>query len=262
MDLLVANAELSPNDVVLEVGTGTGALTAMIAEQVSHVISVDIDSRMHQIASEELIDFENITLLNCDALENKNQLSPRVMGEVAKHLDGHPERRFKLVANLPYGASTPVISNLLLQAPYPVSMTVTIQKELADRIVAPVGKKDYSALSLWIQCQCSTEIVRVLPPTVFWPRPQVDSAILKIVFEPERRAKVGDIGFFHDFVRNLFLYRRKAVRSGLVNVLKEKLGKPAIDDLLSQLNFDPHLRAEELTVQQHIQLASTVQNIV
>src|SRR4029078_709524 len=103
----------------------------------------------------------------------------------------------KLVANLPYNIATPLISNLLLARYVPHSMTVTIQKELAERSTAHPSTKDYSALSVWIQSQCQAEIVRIMPPSVFWPAPKVSSAILRIKVDPARRAAIGDLPFFH-----------------------------------------------------------------
>src|SRR5947208_9407595 len=121
----------------------------------------------------------------------------------------HPGSQFKLVANLPYNIATPILSNLLLADPLPVSLTATIQKELADRIVARPGTKDYSALSIWMQALCAMEVVRELGPQVFWPRPKVHSAIIHIVLNPAKRAALSDLPFFHAFVRGLFFHRRK-----------------------------------------------------
>ena len=153
--LLVQAADVSPDDVVLEVGTGTGSLSALLAPQVAAVVSVEIDPRLHQLASEELIDFDNVELLCQDALCGKNALDGAVLAAVAARLQERPGRRFKLVANLPFCVATPVIANLLdLESP-PETMTVTIQLELAQRIVARPCTKDYGALSVWVQSQCA-----------------------------------------------------------------------------------------------------------
>ncbi len=258
MRMLVSTADIGPDDVVLEVGAGTGSLTAMMAACAAAVISVEIDERMHQLASEELIDFENVTLLHQDALRNKNALDERVLDAVRQQLNAAPGRKFKLVANLPYCVATPVISNLLMQAPVPESMTVTIQKELADRIVASPGSKDYSALSFWIQAQCQSEIVRLLAPTVFWPRPKVTSAILHIKLDTERRALVPDLKFYHEFVRKLFCHRRKFLRSVVVSITKPDLSKPQVDEVMQELCFDENTRAEQLSIPQMIALAEAV----
>ena len=259
LELLVERADIQPWDVVLEIGTGTGSLTGLMAPRAAHVISVEIDTRMHQLASEELIDEPNVTLLCQDALRTKNELDDAVLAEVRKHLAVDPKRRFKLAANLPYCVATPILSNLLLADPIPSSMTVTIQKELADRITADPGVKDYSSLSIWMQSHCRTELVRVLSPTVFWPRPQVDSAIIHLEYDPELQARLDDPRAFHDFVRQLFLYRRKHLRGVLINVFKGRLDKPAIDAILAELGWPATTRAEELSVESLIELQRAVE---
>lgn len=254
VELLVDAAELDENDVVLEVGTGTGSLTGLLARRAAEVVSVELSAELHQLAREELVHAGNVTLLQGDALRNKNRLDDRLLDVVAARVAGPPARRLKLVSNLPYNIATPVISNLLSTPVRPELMAVTIQKELADRITARPATKDYSALSVWVQCQCRTEIVRILPPAVFWPRPKVHSAILKIVPEPERGARIPEPEQFHAFVRGLFLHRRKFLRSGLVHTSKPHLDKRAVDDLLAALGLSATARAEELDVDQLLEL--------
>ena len=171
VEFLVNAADLDQRDVVLEVGTGTGSLTAMMAQRAAAVVTVELSAELHQLAREELVDFDNVVMLRQDALKNKNQLHPDLLAAVRSQLAVDPRRRLKLAANLPYNIATPVISNLLTTDIVPVSMTATIQKELADRITARPGTKDYGALSVWIQSQCHTEVLRYLPPTVFWLTP-------------------------------------------------------------------------------------------
>ncbi|MCH5378296.1 MAG: ribosomal RNA small subunit methyltransferase A, partial [Planctomycetes bacterium] len=130
VQLLVDAAEIGPDDVVLEIGTGTGSLTAMLAENAAAVVTVEIDAQLHQLATETLIDFDNITMLQMDALKNKNRFAPRLLETLQSKLSEQPGRRLKLAANLPYNVATPVVSNLLFVDPVPVSMIVTIQKEL------------------------------------------------------------------------------------------------------------------------------------
>src|SRR5436190_9081844 len=204
LDLLVRTADPGPKDVVLEIGTGLGSLTARLAQLAAGVVTVEIDPRLFALASEELSGLANVTMLQQDALKNKNTIHPAVFEAVQQKLDAHPGSQLKLVANLPYNIATPILSNLLTANPMPVSMTATIQKELADRIAAPPGTKDYSALSIWMQALCATDVVREMPPQVFWPRPKVHSAIIHIVPNPAKRALVSDVKFFHDFVRGLF----------------------------------------------------------
>jgi len=262
LDLLVRAADVSKRDVVLEVGTGMGSLTTRLAERAAAVVTVEIDQRVQSLAAEELGGARNVQMLLQDALKNKNTLHPAVLEAVRQELAAHPGTQFKLAANLPYNVATPILSNLLTADPLPVSMTVTIQKELADRIAARPGTKDYSALSIWMQALCTMEVVRELAPQVFWPRPKVHSAIIHIIPNPQRRARVGDLAFFHEFVRSLFFHRRKFLRGVLISALADKLDKAAVDDLLAQFGFPADARAEQLDVQTHIALAHAVQKRV
>jgi len=246
--LLVESAQLEAQDVVLEVGTGTGALTALMAQRAAAIVTVEIDERLQIVAGEELFDFENVTMLKGDALKNKNHFAPMVIDTLTERLADGPDRQLKLVANLPYNVATPVISNLLSCPIVPRSMTVTIQKELAERMTAAPSTKDYSALSIWMQSQCDIELVRIMAPTVFWPRPKVDSAILHIRVNEERRSQIPDLSFFHEFVRSMFFHRRKFLRSVLIAAMKKRLDKPQVDEIMEEMGFGPDTRAEQLDV--------------
>ncbi len=258
LDVLLESAALTRDDVVLEIGTGTGSLTAQMAKRAGAVVTVEIDPPLYQLASEELHNFDNVVMLQVDALKNKNNLNPVVLEAVTAQLAAAPGRRLKLAANLPYNIATPILSNLLYFDPSPVTMTVTIQKELAERITAPPGSKDYSALSIWIQSQCRTEILRILPPGVFWPRPKVSSAFLQITLDESLRRRIPDRKYFHEFVRAMFLHRRKFLRSELVSVVKGRLGKPEVDAILDRLGLDGTLRAESLDVETMLALCEAV----
>ncbi len=258
LDLLFEAAEVSDRDVVLEVGTGTGSLTAMLAQRAAAVVTVEIDSQMFQLASEELYRFDNVVMLQVDALKNKNRLNPEVLDAVAKQLAAAPGRQLKLVANLPYNIATPLVSNLLREDCPPRSMTMTIQKEVAERITAAPGGKDYGALSIWVQSQCRAELLRVLPPSVFFPRPKVDSAFLRITLDDSLRGRIPDRAFFHEFVRAMFLHRRKFLRSELLSVVKGQLDKPEVDAILERLNLDGGIRAESLGVDAFLALCEAV----
>jgi 16S rRNA (adenine1518-N6/adenine1519-N6)-dimethyltransferase len=246
--LIVDSAQLTEQDVVLEIGTGTGAITQLVAEQAGAVVTVEIDGHLFELASEMLIDRPNVTMLNVDALKNKNHFNPAVAKAVGNALAAVPGRRLKLVANLPYNIATPVLSNLLVWEHTPHLMVATIQKELADRIVAQPWSKDYGALSVWIQCQADAEIVRIMPPSVFWPQPKVDSAIIRIVVDPQRRAAIPNISYFHEFTKALFFHRRKFLRANVVSALKGVMEKPEVDEILSEMNFADDARTEQLDV--------------
>lgn len=250
IDLLANAAMLDDCDVVLEVGTGMGSLTSRMAPRAGHIVSVEIDANLAQIADEELTPFDNITLLQQDALRNKNQIHPVVQETVTARLAAIPASCFKLVANLPFNIATPIVSNLLHWELPPSLMTVTIQKELADRIMAVPSTKDYNALSIWIQSLSVVELIRVLPPTVFWPQPKVESAIIRILPQPAKRAAIPDIVFFHRFVRSLFFHRRKFLRSVLISAFKQELTKVDVDEVLRETGFRGDVRAEQLAVEE------------
>ena len=258
LDVLVRAAEIGPDDVVLEVGTGTGSLTALMAQQAAAVVTVEIDREMFRLAGEELETFANVRMLMVDALKGKNHLNPEVLEAVGEQLAAGPGRHFKLAANLPYHIATPLVSNLLTLDRPPETMTVTIQKEVADRITAEPRSKDYGSLSIWVQSQCRVETVRILPPTVFWPRPKVHSAIIQITLDEQLRGRIPDRPFFHEFVRAMFMHRRKFLRSELLSAFKDRLDKPQVDAILARMALGADARAEQLSVEQMLALCEIV----
>jgi 16S rRNA (adenine1518-N6/adenine1519-N6)-dimethyltransferase len=259
LEILLESAAITRDDVVLEVGTGTGSLTVRLAQRAAAVVTVEIDPKMFQLAGEELHRFDNVVMLQLDALRTKNRLNPALMEAVHAQLAAAPGRHFKMVSNLPYNIATPILSNLLTEAAPPQTMTVTIQKELAERITARPGSKDYGALTIWIQSQCRPEILRVLPPAAFWPRPKVSSAFLQLTLDEALRQRIPDRAFFHDFVRAMFLHRRKFVRSELLSVVKGRLDKPQVDAILAQVDLAGTARAESLDVERMLGLCQAVQ---
>ncbi len=259
VDLIARSAEIRKDDVVLEIGTGVGSLTTRLSDQAGAVLTVEIDNNLHQLASEELAMRVNVKLIHGDALHNKSTLRPEIMENIRDAMSRLGENaRFLLVANLPYNIATPIISNLLHETPTPDVMVVTIQKELGERMIATPGTKDYSALSVWVQSLCDVEIVRILPPTVFWPRPKVDSAIIRLDYKPERRAQFADIDYFHTTVRSLFFHRRKFLRSVVISAMKGRLDKTQVDEVLGGLGHGETARAEELEVTQLQQLVEAL----
>lgn len=253
--LLHESAELEPCDVVLEVGTGTGSLTHAMADQAAAVVTVEIDPVVQEMARQELAGKRNVHFVLTDILRNKNALKEEVLDLIRQELAVDPNRRFKLCANLPYSIATPLLSNLLLSDIPPYSMTVTIQKEVADRMTARPGHKDYGALSVWMQAMCDTRIVRVMPPSVFWPRPKVDSAIVQVVYNAKKRNTIPDLKFFHGFVRDMFLHRRKFLRSVLCSAFKKELDKNVVDQILAEKGIKETVRAENLSVRQILNLS-------
>jgi 16S rRNA (adenine1518-N6/adenine1519-N6)-dimethyltransferase len=269
LDLLVRSAEIRPNDVVLEVGAGSGTLTTRLALLAARVVSVEIDPRLAQLAREQLLQVgeagERVELVESDVLRSKHTLASPVLEAIERARAASPTGRFLLVANLPYCVATPVISNLLaLPRPFDAA-TVTIQRELAERITASPGTSDYSGLSVWIGSQCRSEIVRVLPPSAFWPRPKVESAILRIDLEPARRATMVDLDRFHAFVRDVFCHRRKLLRGVLARMLagrEQQRGRELVDRIFTELGLGPQARAEEITPDGFVQLEAAARAVV
>jgi 16S rRNA (adenine1518-N6/adenine1519-N6)-dimethyltransferase len=246
IELIVRQADLGPRDVVLEIGAGTGGMTAFLAQEAGAVVSVEYDRNMHALAQEAVAGFDNVTLLQTDALKNKNRFAGPVLEAVGTALAAAPDRRLKLVANLPYNIATPVVSNLVATDLPWERMVVTIQLELAERMIAEPGTEQYGAMSVWLQTQCHVRLLRRLNPTVFWPRPQVNSAIVRIVPDTAGRDAIADRPFFQDFLRRLFQKRRKVMRSVLAGMYRKQLSKPQIDAVLEEAGLGEQSRAEQL----------------
>ncbi len=262
VEYIVDKAELEPTDVVLEVGTGTGGMTTFMAQQAAEVISVELDDNMFNIATDVVKRYDNVTLLHCDALKNKNQLNPLVLEVVQEKLDEDPNRRLKLVANLPYNVATPIVSNLMATDIPWARMVITIQLELGQRMQARPGKSTYGALSVWLQSQARVKLLKTIAPTVFWPRPKVNSAIVRLLPNAGRAKNIQDRVFFQDFVRRLFHQRRKQLRSVLAGMFRKQLSKPAVDAIIASQSLATVTRAESMDVDALVNLSNTFQKAI
>jgi len=256
IEFIVREAELSKDDVVLEVGSGTGGMTTFMAVEAGHVVSVEYDRNMFGLASEQTSAYDNVTLINTDALKTKSQLAPAVIEAVEEQLDAAPERRLKLVSNLPYNIATPIIANLVATDLPWERIVATIQLELGERMAARPGQSKYGALSAWLQAQSRVKIIRRMPPTVFWPRPKVDSAVVKIRPRPDKRAAIMDRSFYHDMVRRVFHHRRKLLRGVVCGMYRKQLQKSQVDGVMSRLQMSAETRAEELEPSQLVTLSN------
>lgn len=256
IDLLVRTAELSRDDLAVEVGSGTGGLTARLVELAGAVLSVEIDTAFASLVRETIDPHENVVLIQADVLKNKNELNPQVLAELDALRTRSGCRNLKLVANLPYSVATPVIANFLLtELPFE-RMVVTVQWEIAERLLAQPGVKEYAALAVLVQSLADVSLVRRLAPTVFWPRPKVASAIVSIRPNTAKRAQVENVHRFRSFLRDLYTHRRKNLRGALAALPSGRREKSEVDRQLSELGLEGTRRAEELTIEQHLQLCS------
>jgi len=254
LDLLLRAAELTKEDLALEVGSGTGSLTARLAEQAGAVFSVEIDHAFFQLAKETTAGRDNVQLLHADILKNKNQFNAEVMAAMAEFRQRWGCPRVKLVANLPYAVATPVIANFLIAEPDLERMVVMVQWEMAERLTARPGTKDYGALSVLVQSLADAELIRQLPPAAFWPRPLVASAIVRIRPSAAKRAHVGEVPRFRNFLRELYVHRRKNLRGALAGLPSGRVPKEEVDRKLEALGLPGTTRAEALDIEQHLRL--------
>jgi 16S rRNA (adenine1518-N6/adenine1519-N6)-dimethyltransferase len=260
LDLVVRTAELDRRDLALEIGTGTGSLTTRLAEHAGAVLSVELDPVMHELARELVGPLSNVRLMRADALRTKNDFNPGMLAALAEMRQAFQCERVKLVANLPYAVATPVIGNLLLSDVPVERMVVTVQWEIAERLMAKPGTADYGALAVLVRSLADVELVRKLSPAVFWPRPQVESAIVRITPSAAKRAHVfetaGNVTAFRIFLRDLYVHRRKNLRGALVGWPSGRREKADVDKTLADLNMTGAERAEDLDVETHLRLCA------
>lgn len=256
IDLIARVAELGPADAVLEVGTGTGSLTARLAKDAGAVVTIEIDAHFAPVAQSLVGPRPNVQYLTGDCLAKKSGLNPELLAAWDAAAQQAGIRQRKVVANLPYVIATPLISNLLCSGIDIERMVVMVQWEIAERLAAAAGTKDYNALSVLVQSLADVEIVRKVAPTNFHPRPKVDSAIVLIRPDAGRRAAVGDVPRFRDFLRDLYIHRRKNLRGALIGSARGRRDKAHVDSTLKHLEIDGNLRAESLTLADHLRLCN------
>jgi 16S rRNA (adenine1518-N6/adenine1519-N6)-dimethyltransferase len=269
LDLILRSAELSADDLVLEVGSGTGGLTMRLLEQAGAVVSVEVDPAFHSLTAEVVATHfhlfapetgkpgtrqENVRLLHTDVLAGKNALSAEVLQTIRDLAGQAGTRTVKLVANLPYAVAVPVLANLLLTDLPLERMVAMVQWEIAERLTAGPGTHDYAALAVLVQSLASVSLVRRVPPAAFWPRPEVDSAIVLVRPDPARRAHVGDVQRLRNFLRDLYVHRRKNLRGALASLPSGRRDKTEVDARLAELGIPGTTRAEDLDLEQHLRL--------
>lgn len=247
LDKIVSAADIGPGDCVLEIGPGIGTMTQYLAEHARQVVAVEIDSNLIPILGETLKEYANITVINADILKiDINEL-------VDKYNEGRP---IKVVANLPYYITTPIIMGLF-ESGVPIdNITVMVQKEVADRMQVGPGSKDYGALSLAVQYYASPYIVANVPPNCFIPRPNVGSAVIRLTRYKEPPVAVDDPGLMFRLIRASFNQRRKTLQNGLNNSPELSYTREQIAEAIGCLGVSASVRGEALTLAQFAQLAN------
>ena len=249
IDKIVDGADIGPDDLVIEIGPGLGVITYEAAQKAKKVLAVEIDKNLIPILNETLGDCPNVEVINQDILKTDvNQLI-----EEAKK-DGI--REVKVIGNLPYYITTPIIMKLLEDGVDVESLTFMMQKEVADRIQSAPGKKTYGAVSVAVQYYCEAEILSKVPRDVFIPQPNVDSAVLKLTVRKEKPVEVNDRDLFLACIKAGFGQRRKTLLNSLMGV--DGMTKEKVREALEAAGIDPARRAETLNLNEFATLANEV----
>jgi 16S rRNA (adenine1518-N6/adenine1519-N6)-dimethyltransferase len=235
LDRIASSADITSKDNILEIGAGLGSLTEKLARAAGHVVAIEIDSTLFPILDENLSQFRNIKLINKDALEI-----------VPSHYFSGP---FKVVANTPYYISTAIIHHLLSGDEKPTMLVLTLQKEVAQRAVASPGKM--SLLSVAIQFYTKASLLFTIRAGSFWPRPEIDSAVIRLIVQPFDKYNIADESAFFAIVRAGFSQKRKQLKNNLSHLGYSTV---QIQDLLQQVNIDGKRRAETLSVEEWVKI--------
>lgn len=255
MRLLIDNANIGNDDIVLEVGCGTGSLTQALAERAGKVIAVEMDKILAEIAARELANAGNVEVINTDILENKSTINRTVTDAIELARKGR-SGKFLLVSNLPYSIASPLMMNLITRSTVADAMHVTVQKEVAERMTSGPGDQHYGTLSIHMSATGDVKTERVLKPTVFWPQPQVNSAMISFVRKAEKVSRIQNMDILGEVV-NLFMQHRRKMVKACTRFVAGKL--PEIDkwpDIFEKCCIDPHNRPEQLTPEDFISISN------
>lgn len=249
LDKIISAAHITKEDMVLEIGPGIGTMTQYLAEAAGKVIAVEIDRNLIPILEDTLSEYNNVRVINEDVLK----LDLRKLAE-----EENGGKAIKVVANLPYYITTPIIMGLFENHVPVESITVMVQKEVADRMQTGPGNKDYGALSLAVQYYAEPYIVANVPPNCFMPRPKVGSAVIRLTRHEKPPVEVKDEKLMFDIIRASFNQRRKTLANGLNNSDKITCSKEIITEAIEKLGKGPSVRGEALSLQEFACLSNDI----
>lgn len=246
LEKIMDAAQITAEDCVVEIGPGIGTMTQYLAERAGSVVAVEIDKNLIPILQETLSEYDNVTIINEDILKVD-------LNRIVEEKNGG--RPVKVVANLPYYITTPIIMGLFENHVPLQSITIMVQKEVADRMQVGPGTKDYGALSLAVQYYARPEIVAIVPPNCFIPRPGVASAVIRLTRYEEPPVQVTDEAFLFALIRASFNQRRKTLANGLSNAQNLSLTREQVTEALEGMGLSPTVRGEALTLSQFAALS-------
>jgi 16S rRNA (adenine1518-N6/adenine1519-N6)-dimethyltransferase len=247
LDKIIDSAQISKEDCVLEIGPGIGTMTQYLAEQAREVVAVEIDKNLIPILKDTLSDYDNVTIINEDILKVDIQ-------KIVQEKNGG--RPVKVVANLPYYITTPIIM-ALFESHVPLkSVTIMVQKEVADRMQVGPGTKDYGALSLAVQYYAKPEIIAKVPASCFMPRPNVDSTVIRLTRYEVPPVQTVDEAYLFAVIRASFNQRRKTLANGLTNAGNLGVDRQMVETVLEEMGLPKTVRGEALTLEQFADLSN------
>lgn len=245
---VVADSGITADDVVLEIGAGAGTLTRALCKVAKQVIAFEIDKNLEKILGITLAEFDNVKVVMGDVMKYSMEQLHQLVGN----------KPFKVVANIPYYITTPLIMRFVEESNLVQSLTLTIQKEVAERLASDHNCKDYGAITVAVQAVANVEILQVLGRELFYPAPNVDSAVVNAVFD-RQKFDIEDAAFFRKTVKNSFAMRRKTLVNNLMNAFK--LSREQAENVLADMGLPATIRGEALSVSQFVTLAKLLKAV-
>jgi len=251
LEIILGVAEIQPDDHIIEIGAGFGRLTSRLAEMAEEVVAIELDDFLYTELQSNLVDLANVDLIHKDVLKL----------DLSSILHKENREKNKVIGNLPYYITSPILTKLIELSSLINICVLMIQKEVAERVVASPGTKDYGVLTVEIDYKAEAEIIASVPAKSFYPSPEVDSALIKLTMRESPEVYIKDEEIFSKVVKGAFRHRRKTLRNSLA-ASPLPLSKKVLDDILEKLSIDPMRRGETLTISEFAQLTNNITEIL